>query len=500
MFPLLLLLLPCSALESNNFGENEDPSSCICDLTVLSCDLHCCCDPDCDPVIPIQALVSLWNLDDIERNTCVNEKLSTWGQQYCVKRDGEYVQNVGNKAKTLQDTVSTLLCVEVDNSPFQGRFYSLVDEFEVNIDSVKAIATNNVDYTDTMAEPTISTADSFTTGVNMISYLSESLQFGNIWPIPGPDDSGFCSDMNPAKWLIGQQYDGCGRTFTLCTDPPLNPATYTSSLKIASSPGLTSSLQNLVPVIVQKLLLVQASGMVETLTTNTTGMPYGSNCICSGVVHEVHYTVITNPDETMLMSVYADLVVGMTSTCNVKQTFSISFQSNTVVRARSGNPGYLPGLPLLFKSASGNADLAPLKLGGVNADGQCTTEGDSYYLSSSPVLAFRSELIYTCFQTFTYSQLKQYCETNTGNAESVFFALKSLPAYIAMFGNADPTNPDDFLLLNITAGSPNVWDETQTACNLTHTMVIQLVTAEVGAASNPQPKIVDARVYFRPGT
>lgn len=417
-----------------------------------------------------------------------------------MKRDGQYVQNVGNKAKTLQDTVSTLLCVEVDNSPFQGRFYSLIDEFSVNIDSVKALAAQNVDYTDTMAEPTVKPADFFTTGVNMISYLSDNLQYGNIWPIPGPDGTGFCSDINPAKWLIGLKYDGCGRTFTLCTDPQLNPATYTSSLKIAPSPGLTNNLQNLVPVLVRKLSLVQASGMVETLTTNTTGMPYGSNCICSGVVHEVHYTVITNPDETVLISVYADLVVGMTSICNVMQTFSISFQSNTVVRARSGNPGYLPGLPLLFKSTAASADLVTLKLGGVNADGMCTTEGNAYYLATSPVLAFRRELIYTCFQTFTYTQLKQYCETNTGNSGADFFALKSLPAYIAMFGNADPTNIDDFLQLNITAGSTNVWDETQAACNLTHTMVIQLVTAEVGAASNPQPKIVDARVYFRPGT
>lgn len=500
MLVQFLLLLSSSARESNDFGENEDPGTCICDLTVASCDLHCCCDVDCDSVSPIQALISLWDTDDIERNTCVNEKLSTWGQQYCVKRGGEYVQNAGNKAKTLQDSVSTLLCVEVDNSPFQGRFYELIDEFEVSIDTVKAMESLRTDYTDTLASQPIVPATSFETGEKMISYFNENLQFGSIWPIPGPDSTGICSDLNPAKWLLGQHSDPCFRSFTLCTEPALDPTTYTSGLKIASSPAFTGNLQGLVPVIVRKLSLVQASGMVEVLSTNTTGTPYGSNCRCSGVVTETHYTVVTNPEETILVSVFADLVIGMTSACNIMQKFSLSFQSNTVVMARSGNPGYLPGLPVLFKSTAGSVDIANLKLGGVNADGSCTTEGTAYFLSSSPVISFRSELIYTCFQTFTYSQLQQYCQSNTAHFDSAFFAQKTLPAYVAMFGNPDPTNIDDFLPLNITTGFASIWDEAAGACNLTHTMVIELITAEIGAVSNPQPKIVDARVYFRPGT
>jgi len=500
MLVQFLLLFTSSALQSNDFGANEDPGTCICDLTVASCDLHCCCDLDCDPVSPTQALISLWSTDDIERNTCVNEKLSTWGQQYCVKRAGEYVQNAGNKAKTLQDSVSTLLCVEVDNSPFQGRFYKLTGEFDVNIDTVKSMEILRTDYTDTLAAQPIVAATSFQTGEKMISYLNENLQFGSIWPIPGPDSTGLCSDLNPAKWLIGQQSDPCVRTFTLCTDPTLDYTTYTAGLKIASSPAFTGNFKDLVPVVVRKLSLVQATGMVEVLSTTTTGTPYGSNCICSGVVLEAHYTVLTNPENTALVSVFADLVTGTTSSCSVIQRFSLSFQSNTVVMARSGNPGYLPGLPVLFKSTAGSVDIVNLKLGGVNADGSCNTQGAAYYLSSSPTLTFRSELIYTCFQTFTYSQLQQYCESNPANYDSMFFALKALPAYVAMFGNADFTNIDDFLPLNLTTGFASVWDESSGACNLTHTMVIELVTAEIGAASNPQPKIVDARVYFRPGT
>ena len=444
--------------------------------------------------------MALWDLSDIQENTCVSEKLSTWGQQYCIRKDGEYIQNAGNKAKTVEDTVNTLLCVEFDNSPFQGRFYPLVEDNQVDVDTVVAMEALVTDYVDTYTAAKNEPADSFTTGEKMISYLKEKTQLGNIWPIPGPDGNGECSDMNPARWLVGKEYDECKRSFTLCTDPSLDPATYASSLRIASTPSLTLSLQNQVPVIVRTLSLIQPSGKIEVLATNTTGTPYGTNCQCSGIVREVQYWVVTDAESSQLISVFANMYIGMTNQCTVKQKFSLEFRSNSVFRKRSGNPGYLPGRPVLFLATSSSVDLVTHTLGGVNSDGSCSSDSSGFYLATSPVVSFRSEMLYTCSLSFTYTQLQQYCKSATPNSEIPFFALTSLPQYVAMFGNADPSNIDDFLQINITNAYPDVWDENMGACNLTNTLVIEFVTAEIGAQSNPQPKIIAARVYFKPGT
>ena len=131
--------------------------------------------------------------------------------------------------------------------------------------------------------------------------------------------------------------------------------------------------------------------------------------------------------------VFVDLVISDTpltqSACTgpvqLEQEYSIAFIStpkgsvDKVVQGRSGNPGYIAGLPLLVgKEDPANADAKLVyehgfKISGVDRLGTCikqAKDAETYYADfGDPVLNFGEDLIVSCAFPQTLAELTASC-------------------------------------------------------------------------------------------
>lgn len=154
-----------------------------------------------------------------------------------------------------------------------------------------------------------------------------------------------------------------------------------------------------------------------------------SNMVCSGFVQSVSYTVNHTADSTgSINTVSADIiitdladVVSTDTKIVTTQAFGISFESsstgsrstqngNLVARKRSGNPGYIIGLPVLYAYTNGSV-MAELKTGLTlpkSSSGLCPTSSSSL---ESAATAFGYDTISGCTLQLTRQQLKDFCCT-----------------------------------------------------------------------------------------
>ena len=89
----------------------------------------------------------------------------------------------------------------------------------------------------------------------------------------------------------------------------------------------------------------------------------GSECTCSGLLKEVHYLVYTQPNSSSsntffsISSISATVVISSnpvsgqcSDSAQISQKYSIQFVTSSdisQVQSKSGNPGYITGLPVL---------------------------------------------------------------------------------------------------------------------------------------------------------
>ena len=188
---------------------------------------------------------------------------------------------------------------------------------------------------------------------------------------------------------------------------------------------------------------------------------------CSNVLKELAYTVNVSevaPDEgsrdqaylkvdsiQALVVVQEDPVTAEEKNgkamASVQQRFSIKFvkqgSSSQIVTGKSGNPGYIDGLPLLV----GKADPATKAVAvapegfvvrGGDSTGRCykSTDADLSEMGD-PVLKFNVDLSYGCSIDYTLEELKQACDPIANEIEEleIFSNLKNIDSF-GRFGNA----------------------------------------------------------------
>ena len=85
----------------------------------------------------------------------------------------------------------------------------------------------------------------------------------------------------------------------------------------------------------------------------------------------------------------------------ITQKYSISYSTGNSTQAKSGNPGYIPGFPLLLGSQNALNSSAidtyqdGFRLVGADSNGRCTS-GQSVYMNGDPVVNFLENVIYGC--------------------------------------------------------------------------------------------------------
>jgi tectonic-1/3 len=496
------------AAESNDISENEDPGDCICDLTADSCDVYCCCDSECS-----DDLVKEWDNDDPEENKCVEESYSDYGQTYCVNSQEFYIDNARRGMKTATDTINKLLCVEVDNSPTMGRFYDLIEDGDVSQDTIDTRIDDNVEYSDMLLAPAVSNDRiTYQVGEAIGSILDSSWkQFGFRWPVPAPDVYGQCNDMNSARWMISQDYESCSRLakpIDIC-NTVLDVDSYTTLLQISTVPTATSSSYIKISSVEYTVRDVEKN--IDTTGGSAVSTSRSGNCECKNALLEAHYIVYTNETQDQPSRITASVVVGDLNSCDstyISQKFSIQFYTTENAKKLSGNPGYQAGKPVFLSSRQSGTTIydvyeSGLPLLGAGATGECL---DSQEVSANtPVITFREETIFSCYLEFDFDELADYCAKSTtgaiDNRTKPVFNWHNGISHVGKFGNIDLENADDWVEIStsnqVDSGS---WNADTGVCVIPNILVYDFVTYEIGAVTNPQPKIIYARKYFKSNT
>lgn len=164
----------------------------------------------------------------------------------------------------------------------------------------------------------------------------------------------------------------CTQSFTLEDDCKslMNPLYFTSYLQVEKGrasntkevPVTISAAYSYDPTTQSYSEIIDLTQVTESVLTKDSAT---NQCTCSGFIREVHYTVGVAPKEAAgsidrpyfeLSNINATVVLSSkvaTGACNsrqqVRQRYSIKFQSsNESGQFKSGNPGYIVGLPLLI--------------------------------------------------------------------------------------------------------------------------------------------------------
>ncbi|KAJ1461282.1 hypothetical protein M885DRAFT_507172 [Pelagophyceae sp. CCMP2097] len=244
--------------------------------------------------------------------------------------------------------------------------------------------------------------------------------------------------------------------------------------------------------------------------------------VCRNALVEACYTVVYDP-AGFIVSASVDVVLTDVpddgAAVVLEQTFLMQFAStfevprsrdiaNLVNRSRSGNPGYIVGRPLLsgLLGATTVAQRADgLRVLGSTGRGECSAKGVG--LNG---VAFGSDLRSGCSLVFSRSDLRDFCFGEgphaAGNGVPTYFNVSNIftdPSLsddvIGLFGNADPVDASQWLPIATKAAGGNdaSWDERQGKCSdAVVVMNLRFLWAYVGSHSNPQAKIIAARVDF----
>lgn len=189
-------------------------------------------------------------------------------------------------------------------------------------------------------------------------------------------------------------------------------------------------------------------------------------------------------------------------------TVDAAAAGNAVLRARSGNPGYIAGLPLLNaeRLASGSSEGMNARVPGLKVYGSSASRWCDDGLPSEGV-NFGEDLATGCALEVTYANFTDLCAQAGPLVREVAPAGLKVPKhlwmnssfnYVGIFGNADPLDASQWMEMTIEAqaNEPSLDDTARVCSYLTTSLHYQFLVAYVGSTNNPQAKVVGARAFY----
>ncbi len=553
--------------------------SCACDVTANVCDYNCCCDPDCSD----NAISRFEALDACSFEGNAADSYPVCYSSLDLERVNPRGSELGGQS-TAQEAVGSALCVEVKNTAHKGFYYTTVDlqdsaifttsngqkDYDYSIDSITTLTPDTYyDQNDTIPAYYIDST---------VYYPGSN---NGLFSIPVSNNlDGTCVD-NYVKFEVSTtEPSQCTRRFSdaatfeaMCASE-MSLDNYVNNLYLAKSADSTDystvSAGDVADVVISAVYFVDYLTGIQTdvttsWTTNScdtdleTGLTYAAltTCayssdlqttpynsasydICRGMVLGVTYSIVHDSANTFNISsvtavVYISDVPYITSDDTVvTQYFEVGFSSvdtydskststngNEVTRARSGNPGYLQGKPVLYGyDSSGINEL----ITGLTIPSSLTSYDDSasslFGTSTCPVstttvdmqvVQFGYDTQSGCTVSITREELKAMCcqGSSTGCTSSVSSdyvgtvdgtpyifngPLSETDAVVGYYGNADPLDSDQWFSFEVGAWTDTrVWvEDTGTCQNMPSSLVYNFLVAKTGEKANPQNKIVAA--------
>ncbi|NWQ59411.1 TECT1 protein, partial [Neopipo cinnamomea] len=467
---------------------------CVCDLLVAQCDVNCCCDPDCSP-------------EEFSLFTACSVPVVTGDSHLCRQKAAVYSLDVEanppERIFQLTDQVNpSIFCIHATNYkqalyfrppevPTPENFDDLLNEFGSAAFSAEPESWN-VD-TDVPDPPDANETQRYEYGVPIQTEDA-------FLRLPSPVVSSWCSDANPAGFLVNQATK-CIRSVNVekCESiQALNMLFYINSSILAFVFQVNISVQS---IVVQSL-----DGMRTLLKgADVLRLPLILDELCLNVVLGVSYH-ITYTDTGEIIEAAAAFVLGAITkeTLSIQQSFQISFtQVDTKPVPLSGNPGYVVGLPVragfgppgypfpaeflfaaLALSTNKHSQLSIL---------QSTPTQDCLAAQGAraPVL-FGYNMISGCKLRITAAMKCQPL------AQTLLDVLKgqSFPEYVASFGNSRAQDVLDWVPithLHISEQSDNerISNTLQSLCQIPVSFGIEVKWTKYGSLVNPQARIVN---------
>ncbi|XP_071975746.1 tectonic-3 isoform X2 [Engystomops pustulosus] len=341
-------------------GATGGVTICSCDLSPGSCDINCCCDPDCSSSDPTNVF-----------SFCLpgSTKAERWS---CLPNWLMFRNNAPYSSTVLGAAPAQLLCV----SAADASLNYFVTPQKVDAGNFSSVSDPYRGASFSPASARAPAFSSFYQSGDPVLTLSTSNVLG-VMRLPGPlGDQRLCTDPNPARFLL-DDITSCVRRF--------------SNLSVSCETDRSLSVLYYQDMAVLRVPadVIDLNAIKVPISSSVANVPILQGDVCENVVTQVIYTVLYNGTQG-ITNVSVDFILSNVSTTSdvISQTFSVLYKPVTLasqgsVQSRSGNPGYLVGLPVL--SDIGRLSLLRSLVGdscshsdvqfGVNAVSGCVIRG-----------------------------------------------------------------------------------------------------------------------------
>ncbi|XP_064025101.1 tectonic-1 [Pogoniulus pusillus] len=302
--------------------------------------------------------------------------------------------------------------------------------------------------------------------------------------LPSPVVSSWCSDANPAGFLVNQ-VTKCTRSVSVenCGDIPAISMLFYINSSILAVPKSSQ----MVNITVQSAAVQSPDGMRTLLGGggDVLRLPEILEGLCINIVLGVSYH-ITYTEAGEIIEAAAAFVLGTINeeALSIQQSFEISFtQANTEPVPLSGNPGYVTGLPI-------RAGYRPQGSGIIQTTNkfnqltllQSTSSQDCLAAQGArtPIL-FGYNMVAGCTLRITAAMKCQPL------AQTLLDLLKgqSFPQYVASFGNSQAQDVLDWVPIT------HLQISEQSSCQIPVSLEIEVKWTKYGSLVNPQARIVN---------
>ncbi|NXL10042.1 TECT1 protein, partial [Mesembrinibis cayennensis] len=459
---------------------------CVCDLLVAQCDVNCCCDPDCSAA-------------DFSLFTTCSVPVVTGDSRLCSQKAATYSLDVEANPperifKLIDHVNPSVFCIHTTNYKQALSFSSPEMPTAENFDQLlKQFGSSSFS-----AEPDSWNTD---TDAQNLSDVNETYRYEYGVPIqtvdaflrlPSPVVSSWCSDANPAGFLVNQATK-CIRSVSVekC-----------GNIQAVSMLFYTNSSILAVNITVQSIVVQSLNGMRTLLNgSDVLRLPMILDELCINIVLGVSYH-ITYTDAGEIIEAAASFVLGAINkeALSIQQSFEISFtQVNTKPVPLSGNPGYVVGLPVragfrpqgypfpveillaaLILNTNKYSQLTIL---------QSTSNQDCLAAQGArtPIL-FGYNMISGCKLRITAAMK---CQPLT---QTLLDLLKgqSFPEYVASFGNSQAQDVLDWVpITHLHTSEQRIYNTFQSSCQIPVSLEIEVKWTKYGSLVNPQARIVN---------
>ncbi|KFW83293.1 Tectonic-1, partial [Manacus vitellinus] len=444
---------------------------CVCDLLVAQCDVNCCCDPDCSP-------------EEFSLFTACSVPVVTGDSHLCRQKAAVYSLDVGadppERIFQLIDQVNpSIFCIHATNykqalylrspeMPTPENFDDLLNEFGSAAFSAEPESWNM--DTDAPDPPDANETQRYEYGVPVQTEDA-------FLKLPSPVVSSWCSDANPAGFLVNQATK-CIRSVSVekCESiQALNMLFYINSSILA-----VPKSSQMVNISVQSIVVQSLDGMRTLLKgADVPRLPMILDELCLNIVLGVSYH-ITYTDTGEIIEAAAAFVLGAITkeALSIQQSFQISFtQVDTKPVPLSGNPGYVVGLPV-------RAGFMPQ---GYPFPAEFLFAALVLVHLHKPFLAWTS-VKYICIKEITAAMKCQPL------AQTLLDVLKgqNFPEYVASFGNSQAQDVLDWVpITHLHISEQRISNTLQSSCQIPVSFGIEVEWTKYGSLVNPQARIVN---------